>query len=259
MSDSKHEISLIPGVRPQRYILVIAGDPDDLYRTSLLLQRFAYPVCTAQSGKQAFEMVSVSMPSLLITDLVLPDGSGLDLLRKLGCDARTLPVIILLPEAEAHVEARHIEIGGGVPCIAKPVQADDLFRLVQTAIEPTPRMSIRIPTRLAVTINRVLLDVHKGEYITDISGDGIYVRTLKPLRRGDRVSVQFHIAGREITADATVLYVHRPSEGLFREPGMALRFEQLSAGDQEIIRNHIRDTITQGIGGRQEISETPGS
>jgi DNA-binding response OmpR family regulator len=238
-------------VRGKGHILVITANTDDLYRTSMLLQRFAYPVFTAQTMQQAFDMVSVTMPSLVIADLVLPDTSGLDLLRKLGAGARALPFILLLPAADAQVEQKHVELGGAVPCLAKPVQAEELFRLVQAAIEPTPRATIRIQARLPVTVNRSPFDPLKGEYIIDLSEDGLYIRTLRPLPRNDRVTVQLEVGGRVITAEATVIYVHRPLDGLFREPGMALKFQRIAPVDREAIRQHIHDAVTKGIEDRK--------
>lgn len=236
--------------RTKGHILVIAAHTDDLYRISMLLQRFSYPVFTAQSMQQAFDMVTVSKPALVIADLVLPDTSGLDLLRKLGSVARDLPFILLLPGADAHVEKRSVELGGSVPCLAKPVQAEDLFRLVQAAIEPTPRSTIRIQARLPVTVNKVSFDPLKAEYLTDLSEDGMYIRTLRPSARNERVTVQLELNGRSITAEALVIYVHRPIDGLYREPGMALKFEKIDAADHEAIRTHIHAAVTQGIDDR---------
>lgn len=247
MTNLPREHSPTDATRLQRYILVVAEHSDDLYRTSMLLQRLAYPVCTAQTGKQAVDMVLVSRPALVITELILPDMGGLDLLRKLGCDARMLPVILLLPASDSHVEKRDVEIGGSIPCLSKPVQADDLYRLVQAAIEPTPRAVIRIAMRLPVTVNKVHYDSSKGEYITDLSEDGLYIRTLRPPARGEKITVQLQIDGRNIAADATVLYVHRPTEGLFREPGMAIHFDRLSNEDRAFIRKYVRDRVTAGI------------
>lgn len=242
-------VNAAPGAaaRGKGHILVVTASTDDLYRTSMLLQRFAYPVFTAQTMQQAFDMVSVTMPALVIADLVLPDTSGLDLLRKLGAGARTLPFILLLPAADSHVEQKHIELGGSVPCLAKPVQAEELFRLVQAAIEPTPRAAIRIQARLPVTVNKSPFDPLKGEYITDLSEDGLYIRTLRPSPRNDRVTVHLAVGGHSITADALVIYVHRPLDGLFREPGMALKFVRISPEDREAIRKHIHDAVTTGI------------
>lgn len=236
------------GCREHRYIMVVAGNPDDLYRTSMLLQRLTYPVWTAQTGAQAVEMVLVSRPSLVITELVLPDMGGLDLLRNLGCDARLLPVILLLPSPDSHVESRDVEIGGSIPCLSKPVDAEELFRLVQAAIEPTPRASIRIPIRLPVTVNKTPYDSLKGEYITDISEDGLYIRTLRPLDKNERVVLHLQVNGREIIVEGTIRYVHRPMEGLFREPGMAVRFERIGTEDRVFIRQFIHDRVTKGIG-----------
>ena len=235
------------GGRGKGHILVITAHTDDLYRTSMLLQRFAYPVFTAQTMQQAFDMVMVSRPALVIADLVLPDTSGLDLLRRLGAEARDLPFILLLPEPDAQVEKRRVEMGGGVPCLAKPVEAEDLFRLVQAAIEPTPRSSIRIATRLPVAVNRVSYDPLKAEYAIDLSEDGLYVRTLRPLGRNERITVQFDINGHAVTAEGTVIYVHRPMDGLFREPGMAIKFDRVSTEDRQAIRRYIHEAVTSGI------------
>jgi len=57
---------------PRRYILVVTASSDDLFSISMLLQRFAYPVCTAQTAKQAIDIISVAQPAFVITDLVLP-------------------------------------------------------------------------------------------------------------------------------------------------------------------------------------------
>jgi CheY-like chemotaxis protein len=235
------------GGRGKGHILVITSHTDDLYCVSMLLQRFAYPVFTAQTMQQAFDMVTVSRPALVIADLVLPDTSGLDLLRKLGAGARDLPFILLLPAPDAHVERRNVEVGGGVPCLAKPVEAEALYRLVQTAIEPTPRSNIRVATRLPVTVNRTAYDPLKAEYAIDLSEDGLYVRTLRPLGRNERVTVQFEVGGHEVATDATVIYVHRPTDGLFREPGMALKFERISPEDRAAIRRYVHEAVTRGI------------
>jgi len=232
---------------PRRLILVVTSSTDDLFSISMLLQRFAYQVCTAQTAKQALDIIAVALPALVITDLVLPDMSGLEMLRNVKGDVRTLPILLLLPGPDAHVETRPVEIGGGVLCLTKPVQTEDLYRAVQSVVEATPRAYLRIPTTLPASVNKILLDAGKGEYIMNISENGVFVRMFKPPRRNERVSIELSINGRDLKADAVVLHSRRSGEGPFRDPGMAVRFTVIAPETREIIREFIHDEVTRGI------------
>jgi len=238
--------------KPRRYILVVTASSDDLFSISMLLQRFAYPVCTAQTAKQALDIIAVALPALVITDLVLPDMSGLEMLRNVKGDVRTLPILLLLPNADEHVEKRMVEIGGSVPCLEKPVHTEDLYRAVQSVIESTPRAHVRVPTELPVLVNKVLLDVSRGEYIMNISENGLFVRMHKPARRDDRVSIEMNINGHSVKADAVVLHSRRSGEGAYRDPGMAIRFTEIAPGDREVIQKFVRDEVTRGIKAENE-------
>jgi CheY-like chemotaxis protein len=232
---------------PKRYILVVTAGSDDLFRISMQLQRFAYQVCTAQTAGQALNFITVALPALVITDLVLPDMSGLDMLRKVKGDVRTLPIILLLPDEDTHVEKRSIEIGGGVPCLTKPVQTEELYRMVQALLEATPRSYLRIPTTLPVTVNKVLLDAALGEQVMNISENGLFVRMQKPPRRNEQVTVELNLNNDPIKAEAIVMHSRRAGEGPFREPGMAVRFTEIAPECREAIRKFIHDEVTRGI------------
>jgi DNA-binding response OmpR family regulator len=238
--------------KPRRYILVVTASSDDLFSISMLLQRFAYPVCTAQTAKQALDIITVALPALVITDLVLPDMSGLDMLRKVQGDVRTLPILLLLPGADSHVEKRPIELGGGVPCLTKPVHTEDLYRAVQAVIETTPRAHIRVPTTLPASVNKVQLDASRGEYIMNLSENGVFVRMLKPSRPDEHVSIEMNINGSAVKADAVVLHSRRSGEGQSRDPGMSVRFSAIAAKDREFIRKFIHDEVTRGIPAESE-------
>ena len=232
---------------PKRYILVVTSGSDDLFSISMQLQRFAYQVCTAQTAEQALNIISVALPALVIADLVLPDMSGLDMLRKVKGDVRTLPIIMLLPGADAHVEKRSVEIGGGIPCLTKPVSTEDLYRMVQSLLEATPRTYLRIPTALPVTVNRILLDTAQGDFAVNISENGLFVRMQRPPRKHEQVSLELNINDVPIRAEGMVMHSRRAGEGAFREPGMAVRFIDIAPESREVIRKYIHDEVTRGI------------
>jgi len=231
-----------------RYILLVDNKNSDLFTCSLLLQRFDYRVCTSNTAGQALEMVSVAVPSLIIADLLLPGMSGLDLFNLLKQDPRTaeVPVIFLSQADDPTAESRCHETGA-FACIPKPIETEALFRIVQSAIESHPRVNIRIPTKLSVSVNKTPLDSIEGECASVLSEHGMYVRMRKPYQRDEQLDVELKINGRLIPAKATVLYCHRFDDGPFREPGMGLKFMKLAHGDREFIREFIRSEITRGI------------
>jgi len=237
-----------PFTRKSRYILVVESNTNDLFTTAMLLQRFAYPVCTARNARQALDMVSVAMPALVVTDFALPGMNGIDFLRVLGSNPHTfsIPVILLLPPGDISHEMNDVEIGGHF-IVRKPVQVEDLYRAVQTAIEPTPRTNIRVEATLPVTVNNVALDSGRGECATDVSAQGLYIRTFKYHRPDEQIALQLTIGGRTVRADGKILYTRRQDSGPFVEPGMAVKFTRIMAEDREFIGQFVCDTVTRGI------------
>lgn len=234
--------------RDSRYILLVDSKNSDLFTCSMLLQRFEYRVCTSTTAGQALEMASVAVPSLVIADLALPGMSGLDLFSLLKQDPRTAAVpVIFLGERTDHTAEERCRDAGASACLAKPVEAESLFRAVQAAIESHPRVNIRIPTKLSVSVNNMPLDSIEGECASVLSEHGVYVRMRNPYQRNEQLAVELRINGRTIPAEATVLYSHRFDDGPFREPGMGLKFVNIAQNDREFIKEFIRGEITRGI------------
>jgi CheY-like chemotaxis protein len=231
-----------------RYILIVDSKTQELFSTSLLLQRFDYQVWSANTAGQALEMVSVAIPALIITDLMLPGISGMDLLHLLRQDPRTasLPVVFLLPAGDFIAERRCREVGAA-GWMSRPIQTDDLYRIVQRAIEPNPRKNIRIQTRMAVSVNDQPLNCIEGESSSILSEHGMYVQIPRPYPRNEHLSVQIKIKNRTVSAEATVLYRHSYGEGPFKEPGMGLKFISIAPNDQDFIRRFIRGEVTRGV------------
>jgi CheY-like chemotaxis protein len=237
------------GTRQQsRFVVLVNSDAHLLFTLAMLLQRFNYHVCTAKTGEEALEMIAVAVPSLVITELVLPGMSGLDLIHRLRNDPRTqtVPVVALTGDGSPEVMMRSVRAGFAA-CFQKPVAAEELYRAVQQAVEPTPRSNIRIYTGLPVTVNGAALDCDSGECASVISEQGMYIRTLAPSPVNTVIALRFSLNGRMIALEAVVLYRHRFGEGPFGEPGMGLKFLRVSAEDEEHIRQIIRDKIMQGI------------
>ncbi len=237
-----------PFSRRSRYILVIEGNAVELFTTAMLLQRFSYPVFTARNARQALDLVTVSMPALVIADTALSGMSAFEFLHVLNNNPHTrdIPVILLVPGTDADVQNEDFE-DEGIVCLAKPLDMEELYREVQLFMESTPRQNLRVPTELPVVVNATPLDHERGECATCISVHGIYIRTLQQHERGAQLSLQVIAGDRTVKAEGIVLYARGSDDGRFGEPGMALKFTRISAEDRDFIRQFVRNEVKKGL------------
>lgn len=231
-----------------QYVIIAGRDPRQLFSLAILLQRFAYHICTARSGTETMDITKVAIPSLVITELDLEGMSGLDLLRALrsGDTTASVPVIALARDRDPETRQRCLR-GGFAACLTMPVAPDELYRAVQFALEPTPRTNIRVPIRIPVTVNGELLDCGGGECASVLSEHGMYIRTLRPAAVNDQLSLSLQVKDRAVAAEAVVLYSHGLGEGPYGEPGMGMKFTRIDERDQKHIRQFILEEITRGI------------
>ena len=99
-----------------------------------LLGRAGYTCAVCADGAKAYEAVLAESPSLVLTDLRLPGGSGMDLLKKVRSHDPTLPVILLtaLATVDAAVEAMR---EGATDFIAKPFFPEELLAKVRGGLD----------------------------------------------------------------------------------------------------------------------------
>ena len=123
-----------PYTRPGRWILVADDDSDALEGLSALLELWGYHVVTASDGRAALDRVPKIHPSLVITDVVMPHMSGLELLEAIRRELPTLPVIVMT--AHGTLETwRRASAQGAFAYLPKPLDATRLKTLVASAFD----------------------------------------------------------------------------------------------------------------------------
>jgi len=214
------------------------------YYHGRLLTRLDYGVLTAASPEEALMIMERTVPSCVLSGFLFPMMSGLDFIKKLKGQERTrhVPVIVLTGEKDGAARKACIELGCA-GYLVKPVEPASLYREVQAATETTPRWNIRLGTSL----NAVVGDADRSARATMISEGGLYLKT-PILRPKDAVTpVRIFIRDREIRAKAVVLYSHAPEGGAAGEPGMALKFIDITDEDRSFLRNFIKEQLTSDI------------
>jgi len=237
------------GKRTSGFVLVVDSDARNLVFMSMILQRLDYPACSALGVGNALEMATASAPSLVITELNLKGMNGLELIHHLRQEplTRAVPVIIMTSDLTPELDQQCREAGAAA-CIAKPVQANELFRVIHPAMDPASRRkNIRIQTRLNVFVNDHPLDCIEGECASMLSTKGMYIRTLKPYALDTVVQIRIDLSEETLAADARVIYCHTYGEGPFGTPGMGLQFLTITPQERELIRRFINDEVSHGI------------
>jgi type IV pilus assembly protein PilB len=116
-------------------VLVVDDDDGLLSALSDLLTAENYDVVLARTGAEALNVVYQDPPHLILTDLLMPDTTGLELLRKLRGDLSTcqIPCLVLTAAGDVDSETQAIDAGAD-DYITKPVEGGRLLSRVRRAL-----------------------------------------------------------------------------------------------------------------------------
>jgi CheY-like chemotaxis protein len=236
--------------RKTRSILLVDSSASLLFYLAMLLKRLEYKVMTARSAEDALRMMEDNLPSIVLTEMTLPHMNGIDFIRKIKDTARfmAVPVVVLSSDSDPSKRDACMRLGCAA-CLAKPAEPDVLYRTLQSACESVPREHIRLSTSLKVIVGdgTVMGGASRTEYATAISEGGLFVRTLYPQPRNALTPIQIFLHNRVVNAKAEVLYIYNLGEGPFEEPGMGMKFVQISDSDRALIRKFIKEQLTKDI------------
>jgi DNA-binding NtrC family response regulator len=114
-------------------ILIVDDELDMAQCLADLLGQAGYTCTVCTDATQAFDAVLKEAPHLVLTDLRMPGGSGMDLLKKIRRHVPNLPVILLSAFAtlDAAVEAMR---EGAADFLAKPFFPEELLSKIQRAL-----------------------------------------------------------------------------------------------------------------------------
>lgn len=113
-------------------------DDDEAVRDSLsfLLRTAAFDVATYQSATHFLEALPKDIEGCVITDMRMPDLSGLDLLRQLRGASFALPVIMITGHGDIQLAVEAMK-AGAVDFLEKPFDDERVLAAVRTALENT--------------------------------------------------------------------------------------------------------------------------
>jgi two-component system, OmpR family, KDP operon response regulator KdpE len=122
----------------QQRILVVDDEPQltRVLRRSLLSH--GYEVQVASDGDEALTTFNAWKPDVVITDLAMPNMSGLELCRRLRARS-SVPVIVLSAKGEERVKVEALDAGAD-DYVTKPFGMDELLARVRVVLR-RPRLA----------------------------------------------------------------------------------------------------------------------
>jgi two-component system KDP operon response regulator KdpE len=126
-----------------RRILACDDELKILRALKLVLRPAGFEVVTAASVEEALDVVAVTPVEAAIIDLVLPDGNGVDLCRRLR-EWSAMPIIVLSAIGEEQEKVRALDAGAD-DYVTKPFGPQELVARLQAVLRrasPDPEESV---------------------------------------------------------------------------------------------------------------------
>jgi CheY-like chemotaxis protein len=116
-------------------ILVVDDVSSNITVLTWMLMHQGYTVSSAQSGRQALELVSADRPDVILLDVSMPEMSGIEVCRRLKADPqwRLIPVILVTARTRDEDIVEGLNAGAD-DYISKPVTREVLSARLQSAL-----------------------------------------------------------------------------------------------------------------------------
>ena len=121
-------------------VLVVDDDPKVNDLLARLLRRLGHEVLEATNGIQAMQLVAEEGPDLVITDILMPEMDGFEVIRSLRAQGIDTPVVAM---SGGGVVEKDVLLGqgtamGAVSTLRKPVDLGELTRVIEEALSDGP-------------------------------------------------------------------------------------------------------------------------
>ena len=157
VSDSPAAADKLPE-RPERPVVMVVEDNRNMLSFLTEILSGEYTVISAENSEQALALLSEHDPDMIVSDIMMPGTSGIELCQRLKSDIRTshIPVILLSAKTDTATKVESLCCGAEA-YLEKPfspehlrAQLENLMRRRKTACDTfaqTPISQIRIMTQ----------------------------------------------------------------------------------------------------------------
>jgi two-component system phosphate regulon response regulator PhoB len=145
-------------------ILIVEDEPVTLHMIVANLERAGYQTRSAVNVTEAEEAIALRLPDLLLLDWVLPNATGVSLMRKLRSDHRTreMPIIMLTSRSQESDLLTGLDAGAD-DYMTKPFSPRELLARVKAQLRRrAPQTTDEVVDILGLRIDPALKRISAG-------------------------------------------------------------------------------------------------
>jgi DNA-binding NtrC family response regulator len=115
-------------------VLIVEDDPATRSGLAELVRTWGFSAEAAADGAEALEKITIFRPSIVVTDLVMPRMSGIELLKALQPEIDNIKVILLTAQGTVDTAVEAVK-AGAEDYLTKPLDPNKLQRLLERLAE----------------------------------------------------------------------------------------------------------------------------
>jgi two-component system KDP operon response regulator KdpE len=134
-------------------VLVVDDEPQIVRGLRVILRAAGYQVRSAETKREALDAIAARPPDALVLDLVLPDGSGVEVCEEVRTWS-TLPILVLSAVGDEREKVRALDAGAD-DYVTKPFGNEELLARLRAVL----RRAGEDPAAPAIEVGDLVVDV----------------------------------------------------------------------------------------------------
>lgn len=194
---------------------ILVVDDEELLRNAIVFQfkREGFNVLSASNGKEAFEIIKTTKVDAVVSDIQMPGGNGIDLLKDVKNYDANIPVLVFITAFADITEDEAYDLGANA-IFSKPFDRKVLVGCIKEAVQSNGRIWKKQDLTLPSESKSIT-----SESVCPIGRGGAFIPTTDAnVASGEIVKVELNAQAGDnviqINAAAKVRWTHKKGVGV---------------------------------------------
>ncbi len=118
----------------KKKVLVVDDEIHIVHVVAIKLRNNGYDVISADNGSDAYQLACEHEPDIIVTDLQMPNMTGLELIKKLADNENTKNIPVILLTARDYSDEKQQDSPKIVQYLTKPFSPKELLKSIQNIL-----------------------------------------------------------------------------------------------------------------------------